>query len=58
MYKRQIRNGLKSWVSAEQFEALGIDAGLRPDQLSVADYVALANISRPNADEDKGESTP
>jgi 16S rRNA (adenine1518-N6/adenine1519-N6)-dimethyltransferase len=48
--RKAIRNGLKSWVSAEQFQALGIDAGLRPDQLSVADYVALANISRPPAD--------
>ena len=42
--------------------ALGIDAGLRPDQLSVADYVALANISlpadAPNTDEGKGENTP
>ena len=48
--RKAIRNGLKSWVSAEQFQAVGIDAGLRPDQLSVADYVALANISRPPAD--------
>ena len=45
--RKAIRNSLKSLVSLEQFEAVGIDAGLRPDQLSVADYVALANLSQP-----------
>ena len=45
--RKAIRNSLKSLVSLEQFEAAGIDAGLRPDQLSVADYVALANLSQP-----------
>ncbi len=45
--RKAIRNSLKSFVTLEQFEQADIDAGLRPDQLSVADYVALANISRP-----------
>ena len=45
--RKAIRNSLKSLVSLEQFKAVGIDAGLRPDQLSVADYVALANLSQP-----------
>ncbi|MGB1465944.1 MAG: rRNA adenine N-6-methyltransferase family protein, partial [Alcanivorax nanhaiticus] len=48
--RKAIRNSLKSMVSLEQFEQAGIDAGLRPDQLSVADYVALANISRPEGE--------
>ena len=47
--RKAIRNSLKSLVSLEQFEAAGIDAGLRPDQLSVADYVALANLSPPQS---------
>ncbi len=47
--RKAIRNSLKSLVSLEQFEAVGIDAGLRPDQLSVADYVALANLSQPQS---------
>ncbi|MEE2869551.1 MAG: 16S rRNA (adenine(1518)-N(6)/adenine(1519)-N(6))-dimethyltransferase RsmA [Pseudomonadota bacterium] len=47
--RKAIRNSLKSLVSLEQFEAAGIDAGLRPDQLSVADYVALANLSQPQS---------
>jgi len=47
--RKAIRNSLKSQVTLEQFEQAGIDAGLRPDQLSVADYVALANITRPEA---------
>lgn len=47
--RKAIRNSLKSQVTLEQFAQAGIDAGLRPDQLSVADYVALANITRPKA---------
>ena len=47
--RKAIRNSLKSQVTLEQFAQAGIDAGLRPDQLSVADYVALANITRPEA---------
>ncbi|MDX1804963.1 MAG: 16S rRNA (adenine(1518)-N(6)/adenine(1519)-N(6))-dimethyltransferase RsmA [Alcanivorax sp.] len=46
--RKAIRNSLKSMVSAEQFEQAGIDPGLRPDQLGVAEYVALANLSRPD----------
>ncbi len=43
--RKAIRNSLKSLVDAEVFAATGIDAGLRPDHLTVADYVALANAS-------------
>ncbi|MBL4569534.1 MAG: 16S rRNA (adenine(1518)-N(6)/adenine(1519)-N(6))-dimethyltransferase RsmA [Alcanivorax sp.] len=50
--RKAIRNSLKSQVTLEQFAQAGIDAGLRPDQLSVADYVALANITGPNAGTD------
>ena len=47
--RKAIRNSLKSWVTLAQFEEAGIDAGLRPDQLSVADYVTLANLSEPDS---------
>lgn len=50
--RKAIRNSLKSQVTLEQFAQAGIDAGLRPDQLSVADYVALANITGSNAGTD------
>ncbi|MBL7250380.1 16S rRNA (adenine(1518)-N(6)/adenine(1519)-N(6))-dimethyltransferase RsmA [Alloalcanivorax marinus] len=43
--RKAIRNSLKSLVAAEIFTTTGIDAGLRPDHLTVADYVALANAS-------------
>jgi len=41
--RKTVRNGLKSRLSAEQIAAAGVDPGLRPEQLSVADYVTLAN---------------
>ena len=47
--RKAVRNSLKSLIGAEVFEATGIDAGLRPDHLTVADYVALANASAPAA---------
>ena len=42
--RKAVRNSLKSRVSTEQMTGAGVDPGLRPDQLTVADYVALANI--------------
>ncbi len=41
--RKTIRNNLKSMLSAEQLEAQGIDPGLRPETLSVQDYVRLSN---------------
>lgn len=41
--RKAIRNGLKQWLDAEAIEALGIDPGCRPEQLSVRDFVTLAN---------------
>ena len=41
--RKAVRNSLKSRLSREQIEQAGVDPGLRPDQLSLADYVALAN---------------
>ena len=41
--RKTLRNALSGLVSAGQLEALGIEAGLRPENLSVADFVAIAN---------------
>lgn len=41
--RKTLRNVLRDMVSDEDFAAAGIDAGLRPENLSVADYVRLAN---------------
>ena len=43
--RKAVRNALKTLVEPDIFDALGIDPGLRPDHLSVADYVALANAT-------------
>lgn len=41
--RKAIRNSIKPFLSAEAIEAAGIDPSLRPDALSVAQYVTLAN---------------
>ena len=43
--RKAVRNSLKSRLSTEQMTSAGVDPGLRPDQLTVADDVALANIT-------------
>ncbi|MGL5665710.1 MAG: 16S rRNA (adenine(1518)-N(6)/adenine(1519)-N(6))-dimethyltransferase RsmA, partial [Shewanella sp.] len=35
---------LKQVLSDEEFEQLGIDPNLRPEQISVEQYVAMANM--------------
>ena len=41
--RKTLRNSLKAVVEAADFEAVGIDAGLRPEQVSIADYISLGN---------------
>jgi 16S rRNA (adenine1518-N6/adenine1519-N6)-dimethyltransferase len=41
--RKTLRNALKKEVDAADFEALGIDAGVRPEQVSIADYIRLSN---------------
>ncbi len=41
--RKTLRNSLKGEVDAEDFAAVGIDPGLRPEQVSIADYVRLGN---------------
>lgn len=41
--RKTLRNSLKKLASAADFDAVGIDAGQRPEQISIAHYVALGN---------------
>jgi len=40
--RKTLRNSLRSWFSAEQIQALGIDPGIRPEQLDLAAFIKLA----------------
>ena len=41
--RKTLRNSLKKVVDTVTLEELGIDPGLRPEQIGIADYVALSN---------------
>ena len=41
--RKTIRNSLRGLVDEETLEFVGIDPGLRPEAISIADYVQLAN---------------
>jgi len=41
--RKTLRNSLKKSVEANDFETVGIDASLRPEQVSITDYVRLSN---------------
>ena len=41
--RKTLRNSLKGEAEADDFAAAGIDAGLRPEQIPIADYVRLCN---------------
>ena len=41
--RKQLRNALADVIGESELRALGIDPQLRPENLSVADYVAIAN---------------
>ena len=47
--RKTLRNALAAVISAEGLGRLGIDAGLRPENLSVTDYVAIANTAATEA---------
>ena len=44
--RKTLRNSLKKSVESTDFEAVGIDPTLRPEQVSIADYVCLSNHLR------------
>ena len=41
--RKTLRNALKKLADTGDFAAVGIDAGQRPEQIAIADYVALSN---------------
>jgi len=41
--RKTIRNSLRDIVEPSDLEAVGIDAGLRPEQISISQYVQLSN---------------
>lgn len=43
MRRKTIRNSLKEHLEVRDLEAVGIDPGLRPEQISIAKYVQLSN---------------
>ena len=49
--RKTIRNGFKNLISVAQLEALNIDANLRPENLSIDDYIMLANFIVENPQE-------
>lgn len=40
--RKTLRNGFSNFATAEQIEALGINPGLRPEQLPVTDFIRVA----------------
>ncbi|WP_043527943.1 16S rRNA (adenine(1518)-N(6)/adenine(1519)-N(6))-dimethyltransferase RsmA [Litchfieldella xinjiangensis] len=48
--RKTLRNNLKGQVEADELEALGIDPGRRPQTLSVAEFVKIANHMAERAD--------
>ena len=43
MRRKTLRNNLKPLLSAEELEQLNIDPSLRPEKLSIANFVAISN---------------
>jgi 16S rRNA (adenine1518-N6/adenine1519-N6)-dimethyltransferase len=43
--RKTLRNALRGYFTARDFERLGIDAGLRAQDLAVPDFVRLANAA-------------
>lgn len=48
--RKVISNGLRSMLDSHRIAAAGVDPGLRPDALSLADFVALANTAAAQQD--------
>src|ERR1043165_631019 len=42
--RKMLRNNLVAWLQEQDFQELKIDSSLRPEQLSINDYVNLANF--------------
>jgi 16S rRNA (adenine1518-N6/adenine1519-N6)-dimethyltransferase len=44
MRRKTLRNNLKTLLSDDDFATLQVDASLRPEQISVEQYVTMANF--------------
>lgn len=44
MRRKTVANNLKNILKASELDALGIDPSLRPEQISVTDYVQIAKF--------------
>ncbi len=42
--RKTLRNSLKQLISAEQMESLPVDLSLRPEEISLPEYVAMSNL--------------
>lgn len=42
--RKTLRNSLKQLLSAEQMEGLPVDLSLRPEEISLSEYVAMSNL--------------
>ena len=49
--RKTVRNAMKTLLGEDELRALGIDPGLRPESLAIADYVGLANYLSRRADD-------
>jgi 16S rRNA (adenine1518-N6/adenine1519-N6)-dimethyltransferase len=55
--RKTIRNNLKKLMSAEQLEALGINPGLRPENLTLQNFVDISDtLSSPSSDSDTDQN--
>jgi 16S rRNA (adenine1518-N6/adenine1519-N6)-dimethyltransferase len=41
--RKTLRNALRNEADSADLEAVGIDPGLRPEQVSIDQYIALSN---------------
>ena len=55
MRRKTLRNTLKSMITAADIESLDIDAGLRPERLSLEQYVKIADFVTDNPLKTDGE---
>ncbi len=55
--RKTLRNSLGNWLNDDDFSALGINSQLRPENLSVADYVAIANYQHAKQNSGAAEAT-
>jgi 16S rRNA (adenine1518-N6/adenine1519-N6)-dimethyltransferase len=61
--RKTLRNSLRGLVRPETFVDAGIDGGLRPEVLAIADFARLANLIASSAEQtanvsDKGGTKP